>query len=289
MQNIAFLGLGIMGAGMAGRLVQAGFNVTVWNRDARKAEPLAAAGAQVAATPAEAVSNADVVVAMLSQDDASRQVWLGDDGAIAAMKPGAVAIEASTLTHAWVKELAAAAEARGIGFLDAPVTGSKQQANEGSLRFLVGGDAQALERAKPAFEAMGQVVEHLGPVGSGALVKLANNYLCGVQVASLAEAVALLENHGLDMEQAMGVILSGAPASPMVKLITRRMLDRTYDPQFFITLMAKDMDYSGQLLADIGIPSDLASAARRRFLDAASAGFEDKDLSSVVEPLRNRR
>ena len=134
--------------------------------------------------------------------------------------------------------------------------------------------------------AMGSAVEHLGPIGSGALVKLVNNFLCGVQVASLAEAVALLEGHGLDIEQAMAVILSGAPASPIVKTMARRMLDQSYDPHFLVPLMAKDLDYSGRLLAAAGIGSDIASAARRRFLDAAHDGQQDRDISAVIEPLR---
>jgi 3-hydroxyisobutyrate dehydrogenase len=287
--NVAVLGLGIMGAGMAGQLVQKGFSVSVWNRNPDKSAPLGNAGARVAAAPADAVADADVVVAMLAHDDASRAVWLGPDGALAALRPGAVAIEASTLTHDWVKELAGETAARGVAFLDAPVTGSRQQASEGALRFLVGGDAATIDRARPVFDAMGNGVEHLGPVGSGALVKIANNFLCGVQVASLAEAVALLERNGVDIEQSMDVILNGAPASPIVKALTRRMLNRAYEPHFFVPLMAKDLDYAGRTLAAASIPSDIAAAARQRFLNAAADGEQDHDIAAVIEPLRKAK
>src|SRR4051794_29375343 len=140
--KVAVLGLGIMGAGMARQLVAKGFDVTVWNRGAAKTSALAAVGARIAATPAAAASGADLVLAMLANDEASRAVWLGSEGALGTMRTDAVAIESSTLTVDWIRELAAAAKARGVGFLDAPVTGSKAQAESGALSFLVGGPAE---------------------------------------------------------------------------------------------------------------------------------------------------
>src|SRR5688500_10737963 len=204
--KITVMGLGIMGGGMASQLVQKGFDVTVWNRNSARAAPLVKAGAHLAPTPADAVRAADLVFAMLADDEASRAVWLGAGGALAAMRDGAIAIESSTLTIDWIRELAAAAQARGVGFLDAPVTGSKAQAESGALAFLVGGPAELLERARPALAAMSGNVAHLGPSGSGALMKLINNFLCGVQVASLAEAMAMAERSGLDPRRAAAVL-----------------------------------------------------------------------------------
>lgn len=285
--KIAILGLGIMGGGgMARQLLAAGFDLTMWNRSAGKAEALRAAGGRVAATPADAVQHADIVIAMLANDDVSKTVWTGEDGALAAMKAGAIAIESSTLTGDWVFDLARQAVARGVRFLEAPVTGSRDQAAQGTLRFLVGGDAEAIELARPAFDAMGGALVHLGPVGSAATVKLANNYLCGVQAASLAEAIALFEKHGLDIEQAMSILFDGAPASPMVKGVGRRMLDRDYAPHFVVPLMAKDLGYAAQALADVGIVSAIAQAARQRFIDADLVGEGDRDIAAIVEPLR---
>ena len=285
--KIAFLGLGLMGSGMAGRLIAAGFDVTVWNRNMGKAAALGDAGARIAATPAEAVVNAAIVIAMLADDDVSCRIWTGPDGALPAMQPGAIAIDSSTLTGPWVEQLGLLAKARGVRFLEAPVTGSRDQAAQGTLRFLVGGDADTLAAARPLFEAMGNAIVHLGPVGSGATVKLANNFLCGVQAASLAEAIALMEKRGLDIEQAVGILLDGAPASPMVKAVSRRMLDRNYAPHFFVPLMAKDLHYAAQAMADVGIVSVIAAAARARYVEADEAGESQNDIAAIVEPIRN--
>ncbi|UIJ44204.1 NAD(P)-dependent oxidoreductase [Sphingomonas cannabina] len=285
-EKIAVLGLGIMGSGMARQLLAAGFDVTVWNRSPGKAAPLTQAGARAAATPAEAVADAAIVVAMLADDSVSRAVWMGEGGALAAMAPGAIAIESSTLTGAWIADLAQAASARGVRFLEAPVTGSRDQAAQGALRFLVGGEADVVAAARGVFDAMGSALVHLGPVGSAATVKLANNYLCGVQAASLAEAVALFEKRGLDVEQAMSILTDGAPASPMVKAVGRRMLDRDYAPHFLVPLMAKDLGYAAQTMASAGIRSSIAEAARQRFLEADAAGEGHRDIAAIVEPLR---
>lgn len=284
--KVAVLGLGIMGSGMARQLLAAGFDVAVWNRSCEKAEPLGDAGAHIGSTPADAATGAAIVVAMLANDDVSRTVWTGEDGALAAMAPGAIAIESSTLTGDWVFDLARQAAAQGVRFLEAPVTGSRDQAAQGMLRFLVGGDADVIDVARPAFDAMGGALVHLGPVGSAATVKLANNFLCGVQAASLAEAIALFEKHGLDMEQAMSILFDGAPASPMVKGVGRRMLDRDYAPHFLVPLMAKDLGYAAQAFADVGIVSEIARAARQRFVEADLAGEGHRDIAAIVEPLR---
>jgi 3-hydroxyisobutyrate dehydrogenase len=285
--KIAVLGLGIMGSGMARQLLTAGFDVTVWNRSREKAGVLGETGARIAETPADAATGAGIVVAMLANDDVSRIVWTGEDGALAAMEQGAIAIESSTLTGDWVFELAREAVAYGVRFIEAPVTGSRDQAAQGMLRFLVGGDADTIDAARLAFDAMGSAVVHLGPVGSAATVKIANNFLCGVQAASLAEAISLFEKHGLDVEQAMSILFEGAPASPMVKGVGRRMLDRDYAPHFLVPLMAKDLGYAAQALADVGIVSAIAQAARQRFLEADAAGEGHRDIAAIVEPLRD--
>ncbi|EQB34059.1 NAD(P)-dependent oxidoreductase, partial [Sphingobium ummariense] len=226
------------------------------------------------------------VVAMVADNDASRNAWLGPQGALAAMAPGSVAIDSSTLDPDWIETLAAEMKAAGVHFVEAPVTGSKVQAESGTLRFFVGSDGESLELARPVLDAMGNGVIHLGPAGSGAVMKLANNFMAGIQVASFAEALALIEAKGLDREQAVNVLRNGAPGSPMVGLMADRMLAQNYDPNFLVPLMAKDLGYAGALLASVGIDSGLAAAARARFQQAEAAGFGDRDISSVVEPLR---
>lgn len=282
--KVALLGLGIMGSGMARQLLAHGFVPTVWNRDLSKTASLREAGAQVADSPAEAVRGTDVAIAMLANDGASRNVWI-DSGALAAMKPNSIVIESSTLTVNWSRELAAAATAHALDFLDAPVTGSKLQAQSGALRFLVGGDSDVIERARRVLEAMGSML-HVGPRGSGTLLKLINNFVCGVQVASFAEALAMIESSGLDVNQAVEVLTAGAPGSPLIKTIAQRMLERAYEPNFFVPLMAKDLAYAREAFSAAGIRSALAEAARERYLAAESAGFAQQDIAAIVEVLR---
>ncbi len=284
--RVSVLGLGIMGAGMAHNLVAKGFEVAVYNRSPDKAAPFAAK-ARIAVTPAEAARDADIIIAMLSDDDASRGVWLSDGGALGAARPGAIIIECGTLSPSWVRELAAAAGKVGVGFIDAPVTGSKLQAQEGTLRFLAGGSPSDLLKAGPVLGAMGSETIHMGGVGSGVLMKLVNNFLCGVQVAALAEGLAMAEKSGLDGEKTRAVLLGGAPGSPLVKAVAGRIAAGDYTANFFPGLMAKDLDYAGREAAKLGLTLETAAAARKRFLEAVKAGYADKDIAAIIEPLRH--
>jgi len=286
--RIAFLGLGLMGGGMARRLLGAGFAVTVFNRNPARAEPLAAAGARVAGSPREAAAGAEVVFSMVADDAASRAMWLGPDGAIAGAARGAVLVECSTLTVAWVQELAQAAAAAGAECIDAPVTGSKNQAAAGELNFLTGGNAAALETIRPALNAMGRSVTHLGPTGSGALLKLINNFLAGVHVAATAEAVAWIERTELDRAQAIAFLSDSAVGSPVTKTVAARMCTPDFTPNFFLRLMAKDLGYASGEAAKAGQQLTSAAMARDVFQRAIAAGHGDKDMSAVVEPLRRR-
>ncbi len=287
-QKVAILGLGTMGIGMAKNLLKAGFAVSAYNRTRAKAEPLLALGAQIADTPADAVRDADLIVGMVADDDASRTIWTGEDGALNAAQPGAVLVESSTLTPAWIAELAAFAAERKLDFLDAPVTGSRDQANAGQLIFLAGGDSAVLEKARPALAAMGKDILHLGPVGSGSRLKLINNFLSGVQVASLAEALAWIERGGLDRAQALDYLKSGAPGSPLLAGISARMVEAKYDVNFLLPLMGKDLRYAHDDAATLGIDLRMAATAESHFAEAAEAGYADKDMSAVIEPLRRR-
>lgn len=285
-ERVAILGLGTMGMGMARNLLKAGFQVNAYNRTRARAEPLAADGAHIADSPADAARDADVIVSMLSDDDASRAAWTGADGALEAARPGTVLVECSTLTPGWITELASLASSRDLKLLDAPVTGSRAQAAAAQLTFLVGGDAAAVEQARPALAVMGKQIVHLGPVGSGARMKLINNFLCGVQVASLAEGMAWIERSGLDREQALTVLKNGAPGSPLLGTMSARMTEATYDVQFLLSLMGKDLHYAHLDAATLGVELRTAKTAEERFNEAAKAGYADKDMSAVVEPLR---
>jgi 3-hydroxyisobutyrate dehydrogenase len=287
-ENVALLGLGTMGAGMAANLLKAGFSLSVYNRTAAKARALTDAGARLAATPAEAAKDASVIISMLSDDAASREVWLGIDGALETVKRGAILIESSTVSPAWITELAEAASLRGIDLLDAPVTGSRTQAEGGQLSFLVGGGDAALEKARSVLKPMSKEIIHLGPLGSGAKMKLINNFLCGVQVASLAEGLTWIERSGLDREKALAVLKSGAPGSPLLGAISARMVSQNYAVNFLLTLMGKDLLYAQNEAARNNVDLKTAEVARSLFEVAIAQGLGNEDMSSVIEPLRKK-
>lgn len=287
-ETVAILGLGTMGSGMATNLLKAGFSLVVYNRTAGKAQALVDAGARLASTPAEAAKGASIVISMLADDAASREVWLGKDGALEVAGKGAVLIESSTVSPGWVAELAGLAAQRGVELLDAPVTGSRMQAAGGQLSFLVGGSDRALEAATPVLKAMGKEIVHLGPLGSGAKLKLINNFLCGVQIASLAEGIAWIERSGLDREKALAFLKTGAGGSPLIGTISTRMVDHNYAVNFLLRLMAKDLQYAQNEAERCNVDLTTAEAAHGLFEVAIAKGLGEEDMSSVIEPLRNK-
>jgi 3-hydroxyisobutyrate dehydrogenase len=240
----------------------------------------------VADSPRAAAEGADVVISMVADDVASREVWLGEAGALAGVRAGATLIESSTLSPAWVEELANQARARMCELIDAPVTGSRTQARAGELNFLAGGAAATIDGVRDVLLAMGRDVLRLGPSGSGAIVKLVNNFVCGVQVAAIAEAVALIEASGLSRAEALGVLLNGAPGSPLVKAVAGRMVAEDYDVHFRVDLMAKDLAYASALAARHALPLRTAEGALDCFRAASRSALGDRDIAAVVEPLR---
>jgi len=272
-----------MGSGMAQRLLSANFPLTVYNRNRAKSIPFAANGAFVAESPREAASHAQIILSMVADDVASRQVWLGAEGALAGVSPSSVLIESSTLSLGWIKELETAAAELGCEFLDAPVTGTKPHAASGELLFLVGGSRDALDAARPVFSVLGRDAIHLGPSGSGALMKLVNNFLCGVQAASFAEALSLIDAGGLDREKAVSILTAGAPGSGIVKRVAERVAANDFTPNFGLRWMAKDLAYAIGTGSARGIPLRTASAALSIFEDAVAGGHGDEDFSAVAK------
>jgi 3-hydroxyisobutyrate dehydrogenase len=295
MQNVALLGLGIMGNGIARSLLKAGFPLKIYNRTRAKAEPLAALGATVADSPRAAAAGADIVIAMVGDDQASRAVWLGDPsassgrsgGALAVAQAGAVLIECSTLSIAWVRELAARCAELELDFLDAPVTGSKDAAEAGTLKLMVGGEAAALERARPVLDAFSAQTTHFGPSGAGALIKLINNLMVAAQVAVLAEGLNLAEQGGLDMAQVVPFLINAGPGSPVVKAKAARIAARDYaDTQFALRWMHKDTNYAMHAADEFGVPMPTLAAARELYRMARNLGLEEQDFAAVAEALR---
>jgi len=272
-----------MGSGMAARLLSANFPLSIYNRNREKAKPFADAGAFLTSTPRDAAARSEIVISMLADDGASRSLWFGENGALAGASPGTVLIESSTVTVGWIKELAIAAAQQGCELLDAPVTGSKLQAASGELRFLVGGPDQALESARPVLSVLGNDIVHFGANGSGAVMKLINNFVSGVQVASLAEATAFIHASGLDHDKALAVLTNGAPGSPLVKLLSARARAGDFTPNFILRLMAKDLSYAIEEGSHHQITLQTAAGALKVFQQAIANGYGDKDFSAVIE------
>lgn len=284
MTRITFLGLGAMGQRMASRLLAAGHSVTVWNRSPQAAQALRERGAAVAATPREAAVGAEVVMSMVFDDAASRRVWLdADDGALRGMGASAIAVESSTLTPQWIGELGAALAERGVAFVDAPVAGSRPQAEAGQLTFMAGGSQAAVERVTPMLLAMGSTVHHLGMVGSGAWLKLAVNALFGTQVAAMAEQLALLRGAGVDAERALAALKTMPVTSPAAAGAATLMLAGNFTAQAPVDLIAKDLSYA---LASSAQALPLTQAVAARFAAAQSAGLGTENLVAVAKLYR---
>lgn len=287
MSNVSVLGLGAMGSRMASNLLKASHSVTVWNRTPEAAVPLVAAGAKQAGSPKAAVTTADFVIAMVRDNEASRTVWLSDDGALAGMKKGAIAIESSTLTPVWTRELGAAISRRGIAFLEAPVAGSRPQAEAAKLVYFIGGDEASLKEAEPILKALGESIHFVGPVGSGALVKLATNALMGVQVTTIAELIGLLRRAGADVAGAIKAISGTAAWSPAATNLSGSMLAEKFDPQFPVELIEKDFGYVIEAAGSSATVPTIA-AARGVFQRANENGLSNKNMTSVVLEFTDR-
>lgn len=272
-----------MGSGMARRLLSANFPLAVYNRSQEKSLPFGKEGAFVAPTPREAASSSQIIISMVANDEASRKIWLGDDGALAGAAANSLLIESSTLSGDWTHELASRATERKCRFIDAPVTGTKPHAASGELMFLVGGSADDVASAQPVFSVLGRETVHLGPVGSGALMKLINNFICGVQAASLAEALSVIDAGKLDRVKALSILTGGAPGSGIVKRVADRIEKNDYDPNFALRWMAKDLSYAVQEAAKKNISLQTAAAALSIFQRAIAEGHGDEDFSAVTK------
>jgi len=290
MSSIAFLGTGNMGAGMAGCLIKAGHDLTVYNRTMEKTRPLAELGAIAADTPQEAAKGADAVIAMVGDDEASKAVWLGDTGALAAeTAENAMTVECSTLSHDWVLELAATAGQKGLRYIDCPVTGIPVKAAAGDLTLLVGAEAGDMETARPLLQPFSSEIIHFGPVGAGTAYKLMVNLMGAVQIAGAAEGMLIAEKAGLDPGQVADALAKGAAASPQVIRNARRMAaaDHKQNITFSGQLRLKDTLYGLRLADKLGQQTPFGAAARDAFQMLLDEGFDELNESKVIDVLRS--
>ena len=286
--RIAFLGTGVMGVGMAGRLLGAGHRVSVYNRTAAKAEPLGAQGAVLAASPREAAKGADAVFAMVGDDDASTAVWTGPDGALAGdCAEGAFAVECSTLSHDWALELGQTAAGRGLRYLDCPVTGLPDAAAAGRLTLLVGAARADLIAARDLLDPLCADIIHFGPVGAGTAYKLLVNLMGAVQIAAAAEGLLIAEKAGLDASQVAGAIGRGAAASPQVIVKSRQMVEGEEAVTFAAKWRVKDIRYGLALARKLGQETPFGQAAFEAFQKLIDQGLAEENESRVIDMLRS--
>jgi 3-hydroxyisobutyrate dehydrogenase-like beta-hydroxyacid dehydrogenase len=283
---VAFIGLGAMGRHMARNILQAGHQLVVWNRTASRAEPLLLEGALSASTPGEASRNADVVCFSLSTPEVVQSIILGDNGTLMDAQSGAVFVDFSTIDLSTSRQLASACQGRGVGFLDAPVSGGPEGAQAGSLTVMVGGEVADFETAKPVLDAVGGKVLHVGPSGAGLGIKLINQMLVGVNLSAVLEAFVMAKRADIDLEVMFDVLKSSAGSSVM---LTRNMPDflikQQYEPGFALKLLVKDLDLVTQMGKELQTSLFTPAVALQLFRNAMAAGYGDKDMSSAVIPM----
>ena len=280
--RVGFIGLGLMGRPMGLNLLKAGFPLTVWNRTRARTEPLAAAGAAVASAPKEVATRSDVVITIVSDPPALESVLLGAEGALGSMARGSLLIDSSTVSPALARRVAADCSARGIEFLDAPVTGGTWGAEKGELVFMIGGKSETLERARPVFEAMGKRFFHLGENGAGQTVKLAMNLILALQVQALSEALALVAGSGIAGQKLVEVMQSSMARAPVLDVKAPVILEKKYAPSFPLRLMHKDMSLALELGNQTGVALPAAAAAREVYNYVLGAAKEDLDYAAVA-------
>ena len=282
-ERVAFCGLGIMGGPMAANLARAGFELSVYTRTAEKAERFAAEhGARAAATPREAADGASVVISMVPDAPEVEEVLLGEQGAVHGLAAGALAIDMSTIAPTAARAIAERLADDGITFLEAPVSGSRPKAEDGTLTIMVGGAPEDFERARPLFEAMGERIVHVGPQGHAQLAKLLTNTMGAVHAAALAESVLVAERAGLNPDAFLEVAAGSAGNSTVLGLKGRPMFERDFTPLFKLEHMLKDVRHCIEEARALGLELRLGSLAETLYAKAAEEGHGGEDFAAVI-------
>ncbi|MEA5464113.1 NAD(P)-dependent oxidoreductase [Leptothoe sp. PORK10 BA2] len=284
MTDIAFLGMGAMGARIATQLLSAGHSLHVWNRTPARCQPLVEQGATAYDSPKQAAEAAEVVIAMVANDEASRQVWLnGETGAMAGLQQGAIALEYSTLTLGWSCELARKMAAHSHPFLAAPVIGSRPQAEAGQLIQLVGGDAATLDAVQSILKNHSAVIHPVGDATASMALKLAINTLFGIQVAALGEVLGLLQKTGMSSEIAISWLNQMPTTSAALKGIGALMANQNYAPLFPINLVEKDFRYAQEFAQSLEANVPVVEAVRQIYQQAQKSGYGADNIAGIAQ------
>jgi 3-hydroxyisobutyrate dehydrogenase-like beta-hydroxyacid dehydrogenase len=285
MAELGYVGLGVMGSAVVRRLLDAGHTVTVWNRTPEKAEPLLAAGAQWADSPREVAERSEIVFTMVTNTEAVKAVTDGPDGILAGLRSGKIYVDMSTASPANTRELAEKVAAVGAQMLDVPVSGTSITVEQGKASLMVGGDADAFERAKPVLEAIGPKVFHIGGNGAAVTMKIGINLSLAVQMLAFSEGLLLAEKSGIAREQAVEVMLASVIASPMVAYRGPLVLGHPDEVWFDCHMMQKDMNLALELGRELEVPLP-TTAITNEFLTAANGmGIGDKDFAVLFDVL----
>jgi 3-hydroxyisobutyrate dehydrogenase-like beta-hydroxyacid dehydrogenase len=284
---VAFLGLGIMGSRMAANVAAAGFPLVVWNRTAATAEAFAAGhpGVTVAATPADAAADSDVLITMVVDGSQVEQVLLGERGAAAGARPGTLCIDCSTIGPAATRAIAERLADREIRMVDAPVTGSSPRAEDGTLTIMAGGSEADFADARPLLQAMGRLIVHAGPLGHGQAVKLINNAVAAINATTVGQALIVGARAGLDLDALVTVMQAGSGASTMLDLKATPMREHDYTTLFKLDHMLKDVRLCLEEGQAAGAPFPFAAVTREILSAAAGIGYGDRDFSALIEVL----
>jgi 3-hydroxyisobutyrate dehydrogenase len=281
-RRVGFIGLGIMGRPMAGNLLKAGFALTVHNRSRSKEAPLVEAGATPAASPAEVARDAEALITMVPDTPDLEEVLLGANGVLTATRAGSLVIDMSTVSPDRSREIAREFESQGADFLDAPVTGGDIGAQQATLTIMVGGRAEAYQRALPLFQAMGKRVAHVGPSGAGQALKLANQVLCAVNMIGLCEALSLASRSGLDLRQFLEVLSTGAGGSWALSNLGPKIVAGDLKPAFMVRLMQKDLRLAQELGRGRGVPLAGTALAQQLFRGLEAHGEGELGTQAMI-------
>ncbi|MDQ3250166.1 MAG: NAD(P)-dependent oxidoreductase [Chloroflexota bacterium] len=286
-ERIGFIGLGIMGQGMARNLLKAGFAVRVWNRTAAKAEALVAEGAQTGESPAHVAAQSDIIITCVSDTPDVEAVILGEDGVIHGAQTGALVIDCSTISPQATREIAGKLAEKGIKMLDAPVSGGSEGAAKGTLTIMVGGAVADVERAMPVFKAMGKTITHIGATGAGQVVKLVNQVLVVGNCLAMCEALLLAQAGGVDLQKTIDAISQGAAGSWMFTNRAPQIIRRDWRPGFTIALQQKDLRLVLDAADDLGVPLPATSLIFNLYRTLEAQGLGGEGNHGLIKALEN--
>lgn len=283
--KVGFIGLGIMGQPMALNLLKAGFELTVYNRTAEKARPVVEAGAVQVYSPKEVAQNSDIIITIVTGPDDVKEVILGPNGVAEGARPGSIVVDMSTISPKVAREVHAALAEKGIGMLDAPVSGGDTGAKAGTLSIMVGGDAELVEKCRGVFEAMGKKITHVGGPGMGQLTKLVNQVLVALNLMATCEALTFAAKAGADLEKVLEAVSGGAAGSWQLSNLGPKMVEGDYRPGFMVKLLQKDLKLALEESDLLHVPLLGTSLVHQLLRKAEDAGWGDEGTQALVKVL----